>query len=387
MPNTPEELRQQRILAFQEMLTEWSQNYLGLIVDVDLDPNDEYLVGRILDEILGPGDARINWLYQNLHFYQPWASGLGSSMVLMAPMLNLNGSLSGFMLTTSASVFYELYSHVSNFISASINFDAIIGYLNAAQTPRLLQYKSLFDAGYLDEWEFFAWSGLQDWMDFYTRVGPDSRAIQLRTQRENGQITEMQLIQGMYLTNSAEVNEVLGMEWRLSMDLKDKFTNLGIVTSFTVVHDLVVAFREDFSSRSLFEMEAIADLCELIAVNDVMPENLADLYLAIDSIVPLEEGSDSILENEINNSMSLASYSVFNTPQISFMSPFFDTVNKYPTKKFAPSVNSDFIQSNVALAILKTEEPKIGVTSSFDDKTKDLSFPSISFASPFEKNI
>ena len=369
-PEVYEEIRIARIEKFQAMLHNWGQNWLGVTLP-EPDGTNDLLVRNMVELLrLGSGAQQGSNLLT--------AAGRELAAGSLAFALRTFGWMEntfclGLGITTYFFLRDKAMDIANNFMN--IDFDAIRGYLNAVQTPRLLQYKNMFDNGYIDEGEFFAWSGCRNWVDFYERVGVDPNASRLRTMRENGSINDQQLKSGLRLQTDAQVNKLFGMQWRVALDIKDTMSEANV--NFIDVYNSVGKFCSELKTSTSEDLIAMQDLADLIIANDALPLNFGDIIQGIDKhIAVADETQHSYEFVPSSQSFSLA------------FSALIDATDpeKMQSKKgvtFNEPVNADIIQSNIALAMRQVEDTKIGV-GDFSFEGVSSSFQTISFASPFE---
>ena len=386
MPMSPEmiAIREAKIAAFQNMLLTWSKNHLSLDILTGIDGNDEYLAGKILDTILGKDDGMIKAIWVRDNFGWPLFESQSAWAILKHPYFIRFPTIAswGLAVAVEATLYiYDKYSDIVNNLG-SISFEVIRGYLNAAQTPKLLQYKSMHDLGYLSDSEFFAWSGCRSWEDFYERVGLDPKAQQLKAARENGSINNAQLMNGLHLNSMDKVEKLYGTQWTMALEFKENLATEGVTTEFSAIYDMIGALRTDLMNAGSEVGEAFEDLCALLNTEDGVPMTIGDLAGAIDQIMPPSEG---------NEQMAAALSS--SEPIFIASNAFADTDNKGKIRKTKPEsmtedlVRTDLIQSNIALAMRQLEPADDSVGNFYTSDRTSNSFLTVSFASPFESNL
>ena len=221
-------------------------------------------------------------------------------------------------LGAATSFVFKACSYVDNLAINIINaLPTLNNYLNAIQLPRMRQYWSLYQGGYISQDDLLAYSGTSSMLEFYQKIGADPNFVgPVKTARQNRQITDAQLVQRMGLNNVAEVNELFGTGWRIMVDLNDELNENGIDVTYdetkefveNLCADLRLADEEDIAiiERMVEKMQdlgmdelSIADISEIIegAVEKASPEILE---MTKDILIIGTDGAD-ILEGTVED--------------------------------------------------------------------------------------
>jgi hypothetical protein len=263
-----------------------------------------------------------------------------------------------------------------------------LNYIHAIQAPALRQYWNLYYQGYISQSELLAWSGASSMLHFFQVAGADPNFVTpLRTQRQNRQITDAQLINLMGLDNIDQVNQVLGLDWRMAVDVRDQLYMDGFDISFANAQELTSAYVEDLSALNSADAALLQGL-----IGEMADLGMGDIPMEYRSLI-ISETLDELVETIAEENSQSASYSS-NTQNILVSSnAFVDAMGQKnnSTKKKAvlataeSAINTNFIQSNIALAMRQIEGEQESV-GSFQVDPHVSSFGSVSFASPFEND-
>ena len=394
------EATQQYIAQAQVNLTAWMHNSMQAVYLADLglgtfrDPNFQYLAQPPYSNALG---ALVNTAHGLIDAIQGeyWnAAGsafnvLASVMPHFLPFPNASTAWLAGMTLGQLSRAYTWTTHLNQ---AYQGFDIIRNFVHAVQVPKLRQYWNMYFNGYISKSELLAFSGARSMEHFYEVAGCDPAfAGPIMERRQNQQMTDAQLLDFMGLDNMQQVARVLGVQWRMSIELNDFFHENGANITFAQAEALTAAYLEDIrniedGTRVEF-LVALGEKVGELGLNDMLSPDY------VSSIIndAFEETRVSIAEEfgDENNTQGVA-FSPETKGVLLSANAFIDAADQQAKKKTVTSdensLNTNLIQSNIALVMRQLGKEPDSVGSFYKNVSDQSSFASLSFASPFENN-
>ena len=123
--------------------------------------------------------------------------------------------------------------------------DNINKFITAVMLPRVRQYKYMLDAGYISKEDFLEYSCCGSMTEFYRRYGADDKTRKLVASRQKREISDEQLARGMYLDDVQQVNDVLGLGWRVALNVKETLNDKGVNITYEQSQELLRAVLQD----------------------------------------------------------------------------------------------------------------------------------------------
>lgn len=276
---------------------------------------------------------------------------------------------------------YGYYDSLKTILGGIDNLDKFI---TAIMLPRVRQYKYMLDAGYITRTDFLEYSGCRSMTEFYRRYGADDKARKLVTSRQRREISDEQLARGMYLDSVQQVNEVLGMGWRIALNVKETLNDKGVNITYEQSLELLKAVLQDAGALTEEQNQLLKDTASKIremGLDKLAPKDMVDIC---------DKGFQGAIEQANAEAKTAAAAAASQHAPILGTNALIDVTGRRPDRSrgeetaVEPLRNLDVLHANIALAMRRMEPQEKSVASFRTDDGFRNSFQSVSFASPFQ---
>ena len=262
--------------------------------------------------------------------------------------------------------------------------DNINKFITAVMLPRVRQYKYMLDAGYISKEDFLEYSCCGSMTEFYRRYGADDKTRKLVASRQKREISDEQLARGMYLDDVQQVNDVLGLGWRVALNVKETLNDKGVNITYEQSQELLRAVLQDagvLTEEQYRMLEDTADKIREMGLDKLAPKDMADIC---------DKGFQGAIEEANAETKPAAEAAASHQAPILGANAFVDETDRRPDRSrgeetvVEPLRNIDVLHANIALEMRRMEPQEKGVASFRTDDGFQSSFQSVSFASPFQ---